>query len=88
MTESAAASPTGRPQGEPEKAQDNDMQAAKTVLLAAIHLIEKRGFGRMALLPYISPSGMYWRCELHPVGHPSRTLFRYTTGDGHRCVFH
>lgn len=61
------------------------MEAGARVLQAGIWLI-RNGYGRMLLLPYASPSGAYWRCEFHPMGRPSRTIFRYTSGSEARYL--
>lgn len=60
--------------------------AARRVLGACTWMIEKGGYGRLRILPYVSPSGCFYRVELHPEGKPSSPLFRYTTGDGHRYL--
>jgi hypothetical protein len=59
--------------------------AVRRMLMAGIFLIE-HGHGRLRLLPYVSPSGCFYRVELHQEGHPSSPLFCYTTGDGHRYM--
>ncbi len=51
---------------------------AGLVVRAGAYLVAN-GYGRMALLPYVSSSGA-WRCEFHVLGHPSRVLFRYSIG--------
>lgn len=53
-------------------------QDCRKVVDAGIWLL-RNGYGRMALLPYVAPSGCYWRCEFHPVGAPSNPFFRYTS---------
>ncbi len=35
-------------------------------LLGMVHELHKQGWQRLRVLPYMSPSGMHWRCELHP----------------------
>lgn len=57
------------------------MDAGKKVILAGIWLI-RNGYGNMMILPYVAPSGAYWRCEFHPVWHPSKAFYRYSTGNG------
>lgn len=32
-------------------------------LLFMVKELHKRGFGKLRIIPYISPSGMYWRCD-------------------------
>ena len=61
------------------------MGAARKVVQAGIWLI-RNGFGRMAILPYASPSGCYWRCEFHPVGRASKAFYRYSTGCGSKYL--
>lgn len=34
----------------------------------------------MKFLPYVAPSGCYWRCEFLPSWAPSNPFFRYTSG--------
>lgn len=53
------------------------LHAMRTVIHAGIHLIESEGFGRLRILPYRHANG-WWRCEFHPEGWRSRTLFRYS----------
>jgi len=60
-------------------------RACEKVLRSGIWLI-RNGYGRLAILPYLSPSGCHWRCEFHPVGSRSRTMFRYTSADGHKYL--
>lgn len=60
-------------------------RACEKVIRAGIWLI-RNGYGRLAILPYLSPSGCHWRCEFHPVGFRSRTMFRYTSADGHKYL--
>lgn len=60
-------------------------RACEKVLRAGIWLV-RNGYGRLAILPYSSPSGCHWRCEFHPVGFRSRTLFRYTSANGHKYL--
>lgn len=61
------------------------LRACGKVVRAGIWLI-RNGYGRLAILPYLSPSGCHWRCEFHPVGFRSRTMFRYTSADGHKYL--
>jgi len=56
------------------------LEATHKVLRAGAHLIAQ-GYGRMALLPYLAPTGA-WRCEFHVLGRPSRVLYRYSSADG------
>lgn len=60
-------------------------RACEKVLRAGIWLI-RNGYGHLAILPYLSPSGCHWRCEFHPVGFRSRTIFRYSSADGHKYL--
>lgn len=53
----------------------------RKVLRAGIWLL-RNGFGRMQLLPYVAPSGCYWRCEFRPSGHRELAFYRYTSGSG------
>jgi hypothetical protein len=57
------------------------LNSCRKVLEAGIWLLQN-GFGRMQLLPYVAPSGCYWRCEFHPPGRPSLAFYKYTTGCG------
>ena len=57
----------------------DDLKPQVVVLKAGIWMIEKMGMGNMALLPYSHATG-HWRCEFHPVGHPDRPFFKYTSG--------
>lgn len=59
--------------------EDLAFQDCEKVLRAGIWLI-RNGYGQMAVLPYDAPSGCYWRCEFHPIGHPQKSFFRYSTG--------
>lgn len=61
------------------------MTAPETIVRAGIWLI-RNGYGQLALLPYASSSGAYWRCEFHPQGRPSQTFYRYSTADGFRYL--
>jgi len=36
-------------------------------VLAMIGELHKRGYQRLRVMPYLSPSGAYWRCEVGPV---------------------
>lgn len=49
------------------------------VLRSGIWLV-RNGYGKMAILPYLAPSGCYWRCEFHPIGQPKKAFYRYSTG--------
>lgn len=69
---------------EQDPSQDEG-EACRKVFLAGCWLI-RNGFGRMAVLPYASPSGCYWRCEFHPVGRSDRAFFRYSSGSGSRYL--
>lgn len=64
----------------PEDLEEEQLlfQDCRKVLDAGIWLM-RNGYGRMALLPYVAPSGCYWRCEFHPVGTPSNPFFRYSS---------
>lgn len=53
----------------------------QTILRAGIWLLQN-GFGRMQLLPYVAPSGCYWRCEFHTPRPRPLAIYRYTTGSG------
>lgn len=64
--------------------RENAFNAARKVMLAGIHLIEN-GYGNMAILPYIYATG-HWRCYLHPIGKPSKPIFRYTSGAGFKYL--
>ncbi|WP_321888422.1 hypothetical protein [Paraburkholderia bannensis] len=55
------------------------VDAASRVLRAGAWLISN-GYGRLTILPYMAPSGCYWRCEFHLPGLPSETVFRYSSG--------
>ncbi|MEM5330381.1 hypothetical protein VSR34_27795 [Paraburkholderia sp. JHI2823] len=60
------------------------MDAAAKVLRAGAWLI-RSGYGRLMLLPYLSPVGT-WRCEFHPPGRPSQAFFRYTSASGSKYL--
>ncbi|HSD37757.1 MAG TPA: hypothetical protein VLC92_09620 [Rhodocyclaceae bacterium] len=66
-------------EGEPHSPEDVMFWDCENVLRAGIWLV-RNGYGKLALLPYLSPSGCYWRCEFHPIGQPRKTLYRYSTG--------
>lgn len=44
------------------------------------------GWGNLQILPYVAPSGGYWRCEFHPPGKPSLSFFRYSSSSEHRYL--
>ncbi|MCK6375314.1 MAG: hypothetical protein L6Q69_14570 [Zoogloea sp.] len=69
----------------PSPTENEVAEACRKVFLAGCWLI-RNGFGRMAVLPYATPSGCHWRCEYHPVGRPDRAFFRYSTGSGTRYL--
>lgn len=75
---------------DPKEAKVDDVdygrlfESAKNVLLAGAWMIEN-GYGRLALLPYVYATG-HWRCEFHPLGKPSKTLFRYSIASGHHYL--
>jgi hypothetical protein len=61
-------------------------------VLALVGELHKRGYQRLRVMPFMSPSGGYWRCWIGPVeffyrnygailkGEPD-TIARYTTGE-------
>lgn len=59
-------SPT--PPGERPRRTDaegkGDPLAASLVLLRAVHVLHGRGAESIAVFPYLSPTGLYWRCRL------------------------
>lgn len=59
--------------------------AGRSVLQAGRWLM-LNGWGNMLMLPYISPSGAYWRCAFHPLGKPSREFFRYSSSSVFRFL--
>ncbi len=61
-----------------EEEQELRYQDYRKVIDAGIWLM-RNGYGHMALLPYIAPSGCYWRCEFHQTGKPSAPFFRYSS---------
>ncbi|MDA0189448.1 MAG: hypothetical protein OSW77_03795 [Proteobacteria bacterium] len=61
--------------------EDIVFRDCEKVLRAGAWLI-RHGFGKLAILPYLAPSGAYWRCEFHPIGRPSKPFYRYSTGSG------
>lgn len=66
-------------EGEPHDPQNVMFWDCEKVLRAGIWLI-RNGYGKLAILPYFSPSGCYWRCEFHPIGQSKKAFFRYSTG--------
>ena len=36
-------------------------------VLSMVGELHKRGFQRLRVMPYMSPSGAYWRCEIGPI---------------------
>jgi hypothetical protein len=56
-------------------------QYRQTVIRAGIWLLQN-GFGRMQLLPYVAPSGCYWRCEFHPSDRRSQAFYKYSSSSG------
>ncbi|MDH6149326.1 MULTISPECIES: NUDIX hydrolase [Paraburkholderia] len=56
-----------------------------TVLYTLSELIQK-GYGRLRVLPYMSSSGCYWRCEFHLLRNPGKVAFRYTNGSEDRYL--
>ncbi|MCG5079081.1 hypothetical protein [Paraburkholderia tagetis] len=52
---------------------------AQTILRAGIWLI-RHGYGRLMILPYAAPSGLYWRCAFHPPECFDEDVYRYTSG--------
>lgn len=62
-----------------EEEQELLYQDCRKVIDAGIWLM-RNGYGRMTLLPYVAPSGCYWRCEFHPSGAPKNPFFSYTSG--------
>lgn len=61
--------------------EDLAFQDCEKVLRAGIWLI-RNGYGQMQILPYLAPSGCYWRCEFHPTGKSQKAFYRYSTGSG------
>jgi hypothetical protein len=61
--------------------QHEAMAAAVILLRAGIWLI-RNGYGRLMMLPYTPPSGMYWRCEFHPPRRPQDPFYRYSSASG------
>lgn len=66
----------------------DDPLLAHTCLLAldAVEVLHRQGFHQVHALPYMAPSGMYWRFEA-AVGDPrrhqgSRHILRYTSANG------
>lgn len=53
-------------------------QACARVLEAGLCL-QENGWGRMQMLPYTAPSGMFWRCEFYPTGRPGKPFYRYSS---------
>lgn len=64
---------------EPYAPEDVMFWDCEKVLRAGIWLI-RNGYGKMAILPYLAPSGCYWRLEFHPIGQPKKAFYRYSTG--------
>ena len=66
----------------------HDPLVARTcvLLLDAVELLHRRGLHQVRALPYMAPSGMYWRCEVSAGQSDPRTgearTVRYTMGDG------
>lgn len=60
-------------------------RACARVVEAGLWLLSN-GWGRMQILPYIAPSGCYWRCEFHPTGKPGLPFFRYSSSAGFRFL--
>lgn len=42
----------------------SDPLAASLVLLRAVHVLHGRGAESVAIFPYLSPTGLHWRCRL------------------------
>lgn len=63
-----------------------EMFAAGRSVLQAGRWLMLNGWGNMLMLPYISPSGAYWRCAFHPLGKPSREFFRYSSSSVFRFL--
>lgn len=65
-----------------------------TRVLAMVHELHKAGYQRIRVLPYLAPSGMYWRCEITPSDNVAddgysfiepngdRDIARYSSADG------
>ena len=66
-----------------------------TRVLAMVHELHKAGYQRIRVLPYLAPSGMYWRCEItssdnmtddgytiRPHGDTDDAVARYSSADG------
>ncbi|AMM13078.1 hypothetical protein AX768_02080 [Burkholderia sp. PAMC 28687] len=60
------------------------LDCARKVLLAGAFLIEN-GYGKMGLMPYAYATG-HWRCQFHPLGKPSKPLYRYTIANEHQFL--
>lgn len=71
--------------GEPYSPEDVLFWDCENVIKAGIWLIQN-GYGKMQILPYLSQSGCYWRCEFHPTGRPSKAFFRYSSSSGGRFL--
>lgn len=67
-----------------------------TRVLAMVHELHKAGYQRIRILPYLSPSGAYWRCTITTSDNVAddgysildetyeRLVARYTTGQDNR----
>ncbi len=55
------------------------LDACQKVVRAGIWLL-RNGYGRLGLLPYMAPSGCHWRIEFQPLGRPSQSFYRYSSG--------
>ncbi len=54
--------------------EDNFYMTNRQKLLFMVQELHKRGFGKLRIVPYIAPSGMYWRCDFINEAKTQRTL--------------
>lgn len=58
----------------------SDPLAASRVLLQAVQVLHERGAHRIGVFPFLSPTGLYWRCRL-TVDGTMLDSFAYTSAD-------
>lgn len=64
----------------------DDTARHATRVLAMVHELHKAGYQRIRVLPYLAPSGMYWRCEITPSDNVADDGYSFIDPNGERDI--